>query len=405
MEGSSAAGADEQVRRRGIAKGLVDAGIALSSTLSLPRVLQILVDVARDLVGARYAAIGVLNPEKTELSEFITSGLTPEQRERLGNPPTGHGILGLLIKDARTIRLSDLRDHPASVGVPPHHPEMRSFLGVPVKSKGEIFGNLYVTEKLGGGEFDDEDVAILEMLASQAAVAIDNARLRADRDRFFASASHELGNAIAGVQLWAKRLLRYPPSEIEAWTEGVEKILAAADDAGRLVEDLLSLSRIQEGRITLEPAPVDLVELIRGATARLLPTAEAAGLTLTLSVGGINCAVRADPVRANQIIANLLGNAIKFTPAGGEIEVGVEMTGHQARAWVRDTGPGIAPEDQERIFLPYEQVNSVARGLGVGLGLSLSRKLARMMGGELSLESAPGEGSIFSLWLPLEAGK
>src|SRR5690625_2750033 len=139
----------DPLRDRGIARGLVDAGIALSSALSLEEILQRLADVARDLVDARYAALGVINPEKTGLSEFITSGLNPEQRERIGNLPEGHGILGLLITDARPIRLRDLSEHPASAGIPKHHPSMRSFLGVPAESKDLASGIYTVPGRIG----------------------------------------------------------------------------------------------------------------------------------------------------------------------------------------------------------------------------------------------------------------
>lgn len=392
----------ERVRR--ITRGLVNAGVVLSSALSLEEILQHLADLARELVGARYAALGVVNPEKTGLSEFITAGLTAEQRARLGNLPTGHGILGLLIRDARSIRLRDLRDHPASAGVPKNHPEMRSFLGVPVGSKGQVFGNLYVTEKIGAEEFDDDDLAILEMLASQAAVAIDNAQLRRERDRFFAAASHELGNAIGGVLLWARRLLRRPPAEVETWVHGVEQITESASGASRLIEDLLSLSRLREGRLTLDYAPLDLGDLVRGTIEQHRPKAEAAGLNITLHHFGGRFGVHADAARVRQILANLLGNAIKFTPGGGTIEVGIELVDDgRITTWVRDTGPGIALEDQDRIFLPYEQVAGIARGMGVGLGLSLSRQLARLMGGDLVVESRPGDGATFYLHLPADS--
>lgn len=396
MDGTGRESEQQRVMRR-----LVAAGVALSSTLALDEVLQILVDGARDLVHARYAAIGVINPEGTGLSNFITSGLTPEQRTRLGELPKGHGILGLLIRDARPIRLRDLREHPASFGVPEHHPSMRSFLGVPVLGRGRVFGNLYVTEKIGGDEFDDGDLALLEMLASHAAVAIENARLRQERDRFFAAVSHELGNALASVNLWSRTLLRRPPAEVEQWVEGLEQIARGAADAQRLIEDLLSLSKIQEGRLALHPERVALATIIDDCLSRVRPEAAEAGLTLTFEPPSDRGVIRADPGRVQQIVMNLLGNAVKFTPAGGEIVVGLESGAGHAVVWVRDTGPGIAAADLERIFQPYEQVAREARGRGAGLGLPLSRQLARLMGGELLAESQPGRGSIFRLRLPL----
>jgi len=157
-------------------RALVEAGIALSSELSLEAVLQKIVDAARKLTGARYAALGVLDPTGARLERFVTTGVDPETRAAIGDLPTGRGILGVLIRDARPLRLSELGEDPRSVGFPPGHPPMHSFLGVPIALRGVAYGNLYLTEK-ESGDFtqEDEDAAVL--LAAQAAVAIENARL------------------------------------------------------------------------------------------------------------------------------------------------------------------------------------------------------------------------------------
>ncbi len=395
-----AAAADAEGER--VTEGLVEAGLALSSALSLDRVLQVLVDVVREMVDARYAAMGVINAEGTGLSDFITAGLTPEQRARIGHLPAGHGILGLLIREPKPIRLHDLSEHPATSGVPPHHPKMQSFLGVPVTSKGRVFGNLYVTEKVGAEDFSGNDLAIIEMLAAQAAVAIENAQLRQERDRFFAAVSHELGNAVAGVTVWARHLIRREPDTIEEWRDGLGKIMKGAEGASKLIEDLLSLSRIQEGRLTLTSWPVDVGEVVHDAVLQMRPDAESAGIRMQVaSPLQRGVVVEADPMRVRQIMVNLLTNATKFTPAGGEITAGVERNeAGEVLAWVRDTGPGIAPEDIERIFRPYEQVSVAAKGRGTGLGLPLSRQLARLMGGDVTVDTTPGVGSTFTLRLP-----
>jgi signal transduction histidine kinase len=394
-----AASDDAEAER--ITEALVEAGMALSSALSLERVLQVLVDVARDLVGARYAALGVLNSTGTALSDFITSGLTAEQRQRMGNLPTGHGILGLLIREPKPIRLRDLREHPTSSGIPRHHPSMKSFLGVPVTTKGRVFGNLYVTDKLEADEFSDRDLALLEMLGAQAAVAVENAQLRRERDRFFAAASHELGNAVAGITVWARHLLRQADSAADLVRDGLGKIIQGAESAHKLIEDLLSLSKIQEGRLTLTSWPVDLGEVAADAVSQLRPSAESAGLRLEFAAPPDRNVVDADPMRVRQILVNLLANATKFTPAGGCVSVGIARADNgDVLAWVRDEGPGIAQEDLERIFRPYEQVSGTARGRGTGLGLPLSRQLARLMGGEILVESEVGSGSTFTLRLP-----
>src|SRR6266702_4726079 len=155
---------------------LVEAGIALSSELSLDSLLQKLVETAAELTGARYAALGVLDPSGEALERFITTGLDDETRIAIGDLPQGHGILGVLVRDPKPLRLSELHQDPRSVGFPPGHPEMHSFLGVPVNLRGVVYGNLYLTEKAGGLDFDEDDEAAVVMLAGQAAVAIENAR-------------------------------------------------------------------------------------------------------------------------------------------------------------------------------------------------------------------------------------
>ena len=155
---------------------LLEAGLALSSERSLPAILQRIVELATQLTGARYGAIGVLGPGGG-ISQFIYTGITPEQHAAIGALPVGKGILGALIEEARPLRLRDLRDDPRSTGFPPNHPRMRSFLGAPVTARGRVFGNIYLTEKQGADEFDATDEGALLVLATQAGVAIENAHL------------------------------------------------------------------------------------------------------------------------------------------------------------------------------------------------------------------------------------
>jgi signal transduction histidine kinase len=158
------------------ARALVEAGIALSSELSLESVLQKLVETAASLTGARFAALGVVDASGQRLERFLTTGIDAETHRQIGDLPSGRGILGVLIRDARPLRLHDLGEDPRSVGFPPGHPPMRTFLGVPVALRGIAYGNLYLTEK-EGGDFTDEDEGAVVLLAAQAAVAIENARL------------------------------------------------------------------------------------------------------------------------------------------------------------------------------------------------------------------------------------
>ena len=143
----------------------------------LETLLRRVIGTAVELTGARYGALGVIDRSGTGLEEFISIGVDAETQATIGDLPRGRGILGVLIRDRKALRLSNLAEDPRSVGFPPGHPPMASFLGVPVTLRGTAFGNLYLTEKAGGGSFSDEDEEIVRLLAAQAAVAIENARL------------------------------------------------------------------------------------------------------------------------------------------------------------------------------------------------------------------------------------
>jgi signal transduction histidine kinase len=176
---------------------LIRSGLALASELSLEAVLQRIVEAAAELTDARYGALGVLGSDG-RIAQFVTTGVSPEQRAAIGDPPTGHGILGLLIEDAQPVRIDNLGDHPLSYGFPPNHPPMTSFLGAPVMSRATVYGNIYLTNKHGAQAFDDEDQEALVILAAQAGIAIENARLYEEaqaRQRWLA-ASAEIATAI-----------------------------------------------------------------------------------------------------------------------------------------------------------------------------------------------------------------
>ncbi len=182
------------------ARALLEAVTAISSDLDLRSVLTRIVEAATQLTGARYGALGVVGSVGTvgSLVEFVTTGLDDLTREQIGELPHGHGILGLLISDPHPLRLHDLSAHSSSVGFPAHHPPMSSFLGVPVRIRGTVFGNLYLTEKQGGGDFTGQDEALVEALAQTAGFVIENARAYglSERRRQWLEASSELAEAL-----------------------------------------------------------------------------------------------------------------------------------------------------------------------------------------------------------------
>ena len=406
MNETSAASSVERLER------LVTAGTMLVSELSLEGVLERTAEMAAEIIGARYAAIGVLGPDGRLLESFTTHGLTAAERARIGAPPKGHGILGLVVREARVIRLPDLTKHPDSFGFPPNHPPMKSFLGVPIVGRRGSFGNLYLTEKIGGGEFTDADERIARLLAAQTAAVVENARLHEEsaqlieevqqlqrsRERFFATVNHELRNALAAVYGWAEMLVRkkdpasVPPAALE--------VLDSAEQAVALINDLLDLSRLDEDRLRPVMRVVDCATVLRRAASRLTPAAQAKEVALEIETPPHGLAARTDANRIEQILTNLLGNAIRHTPPGTRVHLTLVESDGVADFLVRDEGTGIPDEDLEEIFDIYvTKAGEEARGHG--LGLPLSRRLARLLGGELTAESNPGGGGVFRLRLPL----
>jgi signal transduction histidine kinase len=178
---------------------LVNAGIALSSELSLDALLQRITETAAEITGARFAALGVIDKSGQALERFLTTGVDADTHAAIGDLPHGRGILGVLIRDAQPLRLHDIADDPRSVGFPQNHPPMKSFLGVPIVLRGVAYGNLYLTEKAGGEDFTDEDSELSQLLAAQAAVAIENARLYESSTRWLRrfESLNEVGNALS----------------------------------------------------------------------------------------------------------------------------------------------------------------------------------------------------------------
>ncbi|MBX8688757.1 GAF domain-containing protein [Mycobacterium sp. 20091114027_K0903767] len=190
---------EEIITGRDRIDGLVEAMLAVTSGLDLEVTLSTIVRTAIELVDARYGALGVRGDDH-ELTEFVYQGIDDETRALIGHLPEGHGVLGVLIDDPKPIRLDDIHQHPASVGFPPNHPPMRTFLGVPVRIRDEVFGNLYLTDKTNGQPFSEDDEVLVEALASAAGVAVENARLyQLSRDRqAWIAATRDIGTELLG---------------------------------------------------------------------------------------------------------------------------------------------------------------------------------------------------------------
>ena len=261
-------------------RALLEAVLAISSDLELDAVLTRIVEAATQLTGARYGALGVVGSEDF-LVEFVTTGLEPPERAAIGDLPHGRGILGLLIHHPEVLRLADLSEHPQSVGFPPNHPPMRSFLGVPVRIRGTVFGNLYLTEKAGGAAFTEQDQALVEGLASTAGFVIDNARAYglSERRRQWLEASAtlsealqppiELEQALAEVARAARSVTGATATAVFHLEQGtaVHTISAAAGTEAAVEAALVALEDHPWPRPDADPVDVELA----GCTATLAP--------------------------------------------------------------------------------------------------------------------------------------
>jgi len=235
----------EVVDARDRLQGLLDAVVSLAGDLSLSSVLERIVRTASELVGARYAALGVLDTThpgaERRLREFVTYGLTQQQRDQIGDLPRGHGLLGAIIDDPNPVRLARIADDPRSYGFPPHHPPMDTFLGVPIRIRDTVFGNLYLTEKRGG-EFTEEDERVAIALAAAAGVVIENARLyeEAARRQLWLEAAAEITTALLGdtgredvLQLVADRAREVSEADLST-------VALVEETSGRLVVEVVS---------------------------------------------------------------------------------------------------------------------------------------------------------------------
>jgi signal transduction histidine kinase len=232
---------------------LMDAVLMIEADVELPVLLRHLVEEACSLVNARYGALGVLNEARTGLDQFLTVGLSEDEEKLIGRRPTGRGVLGLLITDPEPLRLTDLALHPDSYGFPDHHPPMKSFLGLPVRSRGAVYGNLYLTEKQDAEDFSDEDVAMAEALALAAGIAIENTRLHDrvrilsvldDRDRIARDLHDRVIQRVFAVGMSLEGATR-----LDELAPVLERVNKAVDDLDTTINEIrTAIFELEDGR-------------------------------------------------------------------------------------------------------------------------------------------------------------
>ncbi|HEX7346184.1 MAG TPA: GAF domain-containing sensor histidine kinase [Candidatus Limnocylindrales bacterium] len=247
---------------RAAVEAFSDAIGGIAGVLTGEAVLQLIVDRVRELVGARYAALGILAEDRRRIERFVTSGITPEQRQRLGPPPQGHGLLGLIITEGHSLRIPDISAHPASYGFPPNHPPMTTLLGVPVRLKNRIVGNLYLTDKASGLEFSEDDQRLVDLFALHAGIAIENARLHEavqhlavvdERERIGKDLHDGIIQTLYGISL---SLEDVPEIMVTDAVEAAARVDRAIDTLNAAIADL------RQFVVGLRPEQVDRTDLI-----------------------------------------------------------------------------------------------------------------------------------------------
>ena len=376
---------------------LLDSVMAISAGLELSEVLDRIVKVACELLGARYGALGVLGPDGKHLDEFVTQGLTPQQRDAIGGLPRGHGVLGLLIRDAQPRRSRNIAEDPDASGFPPNHPPMRSFLGAPIRVRDQVFGNLYMAEKQEQGEFSDDDEAILVALATAAGIAIDNARVyeRSQRHRRWAETSAEMTQFLlegrdetSALDVVASRVLDLAQAElvvVALYDETGDLVIRASQRSARVHEDGShhgiggSLRRAQRRELAASGEPVLLMSRPEGHSSSeliaelcelydLTPHGPTEVLLLTVGDQSIGVLAVVWEAAAEPFVADLLPPLEVFAQ-----QAGLALVAARAR---QDRLRMALLEDRDRIARDMHD-NVIQRLFATGLSLQSATRLAQ----------------------------
>ena len=359
------------------------AALLLEADLELPALLEHVIGEARSLTGARFAAIGVLDPQHGAITDFIPLGLSPGEERAVGPPPSGGGVLGVVLSDPRALRLAHLGHHPDSGGFPPGHPQMDSFLGVPIKVRAEVYGGIYLTDKLDAPEFTAEDQALVEALSVAAGMAIENTRLHervrvlavaADRERTARDLHDTVIQHLYAVGLTLETMAAEPGAA--GLQARLEALVSNIGDAISQVRSSIYDLGPSDGRVGIRSSLQDLVHSLRPVV----------GFEVGLIFGGPVDTVVSDTV-ADQLLATVREAVTNVGRHAGasSARVAVTVDAGTCQLLVTDDGCGFAPGP----------VNPE------GLGLANMRHRAEQLHGQCTIEAVPAGGTVLTWRVPI----
>lgn len=410
-------------RSVGELKALGEVSQSVNSTLDLKTVLETIVTKAVQLSGTDAGAIYVYSRQDDRFRLKATYGMSPDLIDAISGQAMRLNDAGMG-EAARTRQPLQEEDLSEKLPSPVHRIVLdagfRSLLIVPLLRPNKVVGALVVRRRQPG-RFSDSTVHLLETFAAQSVLAIQNARLFSEveekghqleiasrhKSQFLANMSHELRTPLNSVLGFTEMLVDGLYGELP---EKAKATLGRVQANGRhllgLINDVLDLSKIEAGQLKLTIDDYAIGQIVKTVVATTEPLARAKGLALSATLADGLPLGRGDERRLAQVLLNLAGNAVKFTESGS-IEIAARTRNGKFEIQVRDTGPGIAPEDQERIFEEFQQVDesSTRQKGGTGLGLAISKRIVEMHGGTIDVESALGSGSTFCVTIPIRAGE
>jgi histidine kinase len=381
---------------------IIEVSRVINSTLNLQPLLHNIIQIATKLTATEASSILLLDKKTGELHFEAATGVKGEEVKPIV-VPLDNSIAGWVIKKEEPVLIPDVRKEPL------HYHQVddmtsfstRSILGVPLQVKDKVIGVLEVLNKIGDKEFTQDDIETLTILAAQAAIAIENARLFQQSD-LLSEVVHELRTPLTSIRGYSKMLLLTEDIEQKRKLEFIETIHREAVRLGQMINDFLDLARLESGRTHMAKKPVNMSEVISETLAMLQPQAAEQQVSISLRAPETLPPLIGDRDRLKQVMVNLVSNAVKYNREGGQVDIEAKVRENELNVAVGDTGKGIAEEDLPHIFEKFYRVDDPEQQTkGTGLGLSIAKHIIEVHGGTISVQSTWGQGSTFSFTLPL----